>query len=85
MGLTQFDVRGKKFKPCNWIIVWNSAIVLVCTIPALFALTSRMLTGKATAMYTIMDVALGWVSFVNVGVIVIFGCIFKNKVNAFMC
>lgn len=81
MGLTQFDVRRKKFRSCIWLILWNSAIMVVSTAAALIALTSRVFTGKADAMYTIMDVALGWVSFANIDVMIIFGCVFKNTVN----
>lgn len=81
MGLTQFDVRRKKFRSCIWLILWNCAIMVVSTAAALIALTSRVFTGKADAMYTIMDVALGWVSFANIDVMIIFGCVFKNRVN----
>lgn len=80
-GMTQFHIRAEKFKNCIWIIFWNSIIVVVAATLALIALTSRVYDGKVGAMYTITDVAVGWVSSINIAVIILFGCFFKKRVS----
>lgn len=81
IGLTQFNVNERKFKNCVWIIFWNSLIVISCTIFGLMVLTAEVCIGSVTAMYNVTTVVLGWVSTVNVNVVVMFGCIFRKKVD----
>lgn len=82
-GMTQFDVRKKKFEEFPWILLWNGAIVAVTTCLAVIAIISREFESSIGIIYNITDVSLAWVSVINNVIIIIFGCIFKNKVNAY--
>lgn len=82
-GTSPFSVREETFKNSIWLTLWNSLIFTICTAFALVALTSRIFN-EDDGMYLIMDIVLGWVSAINCDVIIIFGCVFKNKVNSFL-
>lgn len=83
-GMTQFDVlTEKKFKDFLWITVWNGVVIIVTTVLAIIALTSRTFEINVGIIYNITDVASAWVSVINNDVIIVFGFIFRNKVNFF--
>lgn len=83
-GMTQFDIlTEKKFKDLLWIMLWNGAVIIVTSVLAVIALTSRTFEINVGIIYNITDVASAWVSVINNDVIIVFGFIFKNKVNYF--
>lgn len=84
-GMAQFNVKGEKFTSCIWILLWNGIIVIFCETFGLLTLTTRVFRGRVGAMYTIADLAQGWVCTINVAIVVIFGGIFKNTVSVFIC
>lgn len=83
IGFTQFNIKEKRFTSSIWILVWNFVFLIASTSPGIFTLITRGFRGRATAMYTITDLMQGWVNTINVIIIIIFGCIFKNKVLSF--
>lgn len=84
-GMAQFNVKGAKFTNCVWILLWNGVIVIFCETFGLFTLTTRVYRGRVGAMYTIADLAQGWVCTINVAIVVVFGGVFKNTVSVFNC
>lgn len=82
IGLLPFSINEKKFKSCTWILFWNTIIFITFVALGLWWLLFRMnQKGALLFMYMVAYVVRGWLSIINITIIIIFGSIYKNRVS----